>query len=38
MKELTVVTCVMQSSSNELGTSVSDRGKCKQTEVNKYIH
>ena len=30
VEDLTVLTCVMQSSCNELSTSVSDRAKCKQ--------
>ena len=34
--ELTVATCVMQSSSNELSTSISDSVKCKQKEINTY--
>ena len=36
MKEFTVATGVMESSSNELSTSVSDSAKCKQTKVNTY--
>ena len=35
-KELTVATSVMQISSNEWSTSVSDNVKCKQKEVNRY--
>ena len=31
-----IATCVMQSSSTELSTSVSDSVKCKQMEVNTY--
>ena len=34
VKELTAATCVIQSSSNELSTSVSDSIKCKQKESN----
>ena len=36
LKELTVATCVIQDSTNELSTSVSDSVKCKQMEVNTY--
>ena len=35
-KELTVATRVMQSSSNELSTPVSDSAKCKQMKLNTY--
>ena len=33
-KELTVATHVMQISSNDLSTPVSDSAKCKQTKAN----
>ena len=36
-KELMVATRVMQSTSNELSTSVSASVKCKQMEVNTYM-
>ena len=35
-KELMDVTCIMQSSSNELSALFSNNVKCKQTEVNTY--
>ena len=35
-KELTAATCLMQSSSNELITSVSDSVKCKRAKVDTY--
>ena len=36
VKELMVTTRLMQNSSNELSTSVSECAKCKQTKVNMY--
>ena len=37
-KKLTAASCVMQTSSDELGTPVSDSVKYKQTKVNtKYV-
>ena len=36
-KELTVASRVMQSSSNELSTSVADRNKSKPLKVNIYV-
>ena len=36
-KELMAATCMMQSSSNELSTLVSDNTKCKQMKANTYI-
>ena len=35
-KELTAANRVMQSSSNELSTQISDSAKCKQTKANTY--
>ena len=35
-KQSTFATCVTQSSSNQLSTSVSDKVKCNKTKVNKY--
>ena len=37
VKELMAVTCVMQSSSNNLNSLVSDNAKCKQMKVNTYV-
>ena len=37
VKELTVATCVIQSSSNELSTLVPDSAKCKQRKANRNI-
>ena len=36
-KELTASTRVMQSSSDELRTPVSNSAKCKQKKANKYV-
>ena len=36
VKELTAATCVMQSSSNEKSTLVSDNTKCKQAKATTY--